>query len=212
MKKSHLLLFVLVAIFINTNDAMAQSTLQRLKEKLTLGIKLEGNGSSFLINDNSSIKSEFGAGGALGNFIRFNITDHFAIQEDIMFVYYSSNLERNGVKDKFEYIGSEVPIYFMGQWKNVSGNRFFVGAGPYFGVGFSAKYKDSDINLFKKYNGEKAEIKRLSNGAAANIGYEFSSKLQISATYKYGFNALDREKDNYKMSQQSFSIGLGYNF
>ncbi|GEM_PF-2644727 len=55
-------------------------------------------------------------------------------------------------------------------------------------------------------------MKRLAHGAAANFGYEFSCGLQINATYKYGFNALDREKYNYKMSLQTFSVGVGYNF
>jgi hypothetical protein len=55
-------------------------------------------------------------------------------------------------------------------------------------------------------------MERLSNGLAANFGYELKSGLQINATYKYGFNTLNRDKDMYKMLPQSFSLGLGYSF
>lgn len=212
MKKINILFAALIMIFAGTRQLKAQSTLEKLKEKITLGVKVEGNGSNFLIKDNAALKSDVGAGGALGTFIRFNIAEHFAIQEDIMFVYNSSDIERTGIKNKFEYFGTQVPIYFMGQWKTATGGRFFVGVGPYFGFGFSGKYKESDINVFKKYNGQKPEMKRLSSGAAANIGYELGFGLQVNAAYKYGFNVLDRDKDNYKMFPQSFSLGIGYNF
>ncbi|MFT3822569.1 MAG: porin family protein [Chitinophagaceae bacterium] len=212
MKKTAIVMFLLTTMITGIQRVKGQSALENFKKKLSFGLKIEGNGSNFIIKDNSSLKSNAGAGAALGNFIRFNISEHFAIQEDIMFVYYTSDLSQNGIKDQFRYFGSEVPIYLMGQWKNAAGGRFFVGAGPYFGFGFSAKFKDANINAFKKYNGQTAMMKRLSNGAAANIGYELGNKLQINATYKYGLNSLDGDKDVYKLSPQSLAIGLGFTF
>ncbi|NMH27402.1 porin family protein [Flavobacterium silvaticum] len=206
------LLFLVGVLCAGIQQSNGQSTIQKIKEKLDLGVKVEGSASDFTIRKNPALKSDFGAGGALGTIIRFNVSDHFAIQEDIMFVYHTSDLENNGVKDTFQYFGTEVPIYLMVKWKTLSGGRFFVGTGPYFGFGFSGKYKESDIDVFKKYNGQKPEMKRLSNGLAANIGYELSSRLQVNATCKYGFNVLDRDKDNYRMSAQSISLGLGYTF
>lgn len=212
MKKVKVLLLVSVFTYLGIQQVKAQSALESFKKKLTLGVKLDGGGNNFMIKDNAALKSNTGAGGAIGTFIRFNISDHFAIQEDIMFVYNTYDLEKNGVADKLQYFGSEVPIYLMGQWKTKSGGRIFAGAGPYFGIGFIGKYKNDDIDVFKKYDDEKSEMKRLSNGFAANFGYELKSGLQINATYKYGFNTLNRDKDIYKMLPQSFSIGLGYSF
>lgn len=206
------LLFLVGIMCAGVQQSKAQSVIQKLKEKLVLGIKAEGSGSGFLIKDNPMLKSDMGMGAALGNFIRFNISKHIAVQEDIMFVYHTSGIERNGVKDKFQYFGTEVPVYLMGQWQIASGGRFFVGAGPYFGLGFSGKYQKSAINVFKEYDGEQPEMKRFSNGLAANIGYELGLGLQINGTYKYGFNSLDKDKANYKMSTQSISLGLGFAF
>jgi hypothetical protein len=101
--------------YLGIQKVKAQNALENLKKKLTLGVKLDGGGNNFIIKDNATLKSNIGAGGAIGSFIRFNISDHFAIQEDIMFVYNTYDREKNGVSDKFQYFGSEVPIYLMGQ-------------------------------------------------------------------------------------------------
>ncbi|WP_313580391.1 porin family protein [Chishuiella sp.] len=210
--KRNLILLLSFTLLLSVQKINAQTFLNSIKERISLGVKAEGNGTNFIIKNNPNLKSKIDFGGAIGTIIRFKLTENLAIQEDIMFVYNSSTIERNGVDDKFQYFGTEVPIYLMGQWKNNSDGRFFIGAGPYFGLGFSGKYKNDDIDVFKKYDGNKSEMKRISNGLAANIGYELSSGLQLNATYKYGFNSLNKDKNEYKMLPQSFSFGLGYSF
>lgn len=212
MNKVKVLMLVLVMIHFGTQQVKAQSGLSKLIDMLTIGVKVEGNGASFLIKDNPSLTSSFRAGGAAGGMIRLNISNHFVIQEDILFVYHTGNMNFNGKTDQFEYVGTEVPIYLMGQWHTPSKGRFFIGAGPYVGLGITGKYKSQDIDVFKKYDGQQPVMKRISNGAAATIGYEFGSGLQLSAGYKYGLNMLDRDKDAYNLSLQTVSIGLGYNF
>ncbi|WP_300704490.1 outer membrane beta-barrel protein [Bacteroides sp.] len=103
-------------------------------------------------------------------------------------------------------------MYAMGQWNTSTGGRFYAGVGPYFGMGLSAKMKDSDIDLYKKVNGE-TPMSRMVVGGAAQIGYEFNFGLQINATYKLGItNSLDSMKDDAKMNSQTVSLGIGYRF
>ena len=100
----------------------------------------------------------------------------------------------------------------MGQWNISFGGRIYGGVGPYFGYGFSAKLKDSDIDLYKKKDGE-TPMKRMTTGVAAQIGYEFPCRLQINASYKMGMtNSLDAGSSNSKMRPYSASLGIGYRF
>lgn len=157
-------------------------------------------------------KSKFGVGASAGGFVKFDISNNFAIQEDIMFSYISSELTQNGIKDTYEALALDVPIYAMGQWRTLSGGRIYVGVGPYARVGISAKMKDSDEDLYKKVNGE-VPMTRIVAGGAAQIGYEFISGLQVNISYKIGLtNALDAGKDDHKMNPQTVSLGIGYHF
>lgn len=208
MKKSAVIVALFFMGFISVN---AQGLMGYLKSHLELGVKGETNYSGFLLKDMDGVKSEMGIGGNVGTFIKLNISEHFAIQEDILFSYQSSKIKQNGSEDTYQYFGTEVPIYLMGQW-NVSGGRFYAGAYPYFSLGLSAKMKDADIDLYKKADDERP-MKRLSNGLAAQIGYEFSNKIQLNASYKIGLgNTLDADEDLYKMVPHSVSLGIGYRF
>lgn len=205
MKKVFTFCFIAISSF-----SLAQA--ENILSKLKMGVKAEANFSGLIVSDMPNTKTTMQPGANLGTFIRVDITENFAIQEDIMFTYTSSQIKQDGSKDRYEYFGSEIPFYLMGQWKTQSRGRFYGGAGVYFGLGFSAKMKDSNINLYKKYNDEKPAMKRLTNGLAAQIGYEFSNKIQINLAYKYGFNVLDADKKNSKLSPQSLSLGIGYSF
>ena len=211
MKKKVLVLAVAVMGFCGI-QVNAQGLGNFFKERLTGGLKLEGNGTNFLLSDMSGTKSEIGFGGTFGGFVKIDLAKNFAIQEDILFSYSSSKLTQKGLEDTYEYFGVEVPIYFMGQWGLASGGRFYAGVGPYLGVGFQAKLKDSDIDLYKKYDGNDPFMKRINFGGAAQIGYELPNGLQFNASYRIGANALDAGKDDSKMNPQTVLLGVGYRF
>ena len=210
MKK--IILSVALIMGLGVANMSAQGLKSFLDERFSGGLKLEGNGTNFLLSDIPGTKSEIGFGGTLGGFIKIDLSKNFAIQEDILFSYSSSKLKQNGIEDTYEYLGIEVPIYFMGQWKMASGGRFYGGVGPSFGMGLQAKLKDSDIDLYKKLDGNDPFLKRVNFGGAAQIGYELSNGLQFNASYKIGANALDAGKDDSKMLPQTISLGLGYRF
>jgi len=210
MKKIAIITIIVLGISITKVNAQSVKTF--LQERLSYGLKLEGNGTNFLLSDMPTVKSEIGFGGTFGGFLKINLSEHFAIQEDILYSYFSSELKQNGVTDTYEYFGMEVPIYFMGQWETASCGHFYVGVGPYFGMGFAAKLKDKDIDLYKKYDGNAPFMKRMTYGGAAQIGYEFKSGLQINTSYKIGTNMLDANKDASSMLPSTVSAGIGYRF
>ena len=70
-----------------------------------------------------------------------------------------------------------------------------------------------DVELYKEYGSHKSELQRFDFGAGAMLGYEFSNRLQITATYKIGFvDALNANKDNASMLNNTVSLGFGYRF
>ena len=210
MKK--IILLVALVMGLGVVNVSAQGLKSFLDERFSGGLKLEGNGTNFLLSDMSNTKSEMGFGGTFGGFIKIDLSKNFAIQEDILFSYSSSKLKQNGEEDTYEYFGVEVPIYFMGQWKTTSGGRFYGGVGPYLGIGFQAKLKESDVDFYKKYDGNDPFLKRFNFGGATQMGYELPNGLQFNISYKIGVNALDSGKDDSKVLPQTISLGLGYKF
>ncbi len=210
MKK--IVLAFAIVMMAGITSVKAQGLMGFIKERVSIGgVKAEANYSNFILSDMPDTKSEMGVGANFGPAIRINLSKHFAIQEDILFTYSTSEYTQNGVKDTYQYFGTEVPIYLVGQWRTFSGGRIYGGVGPYFGYGFNAKRKDSDLDLYKKVEGE-TPMKRMSYGAAAHVGYEFRFGLQINASYKIGANVLDTKSGDSKMCPQSVSLGIGYNF
>lgn len=184
---------------------------QPFKEKLSMSIKGEANCSNFILSDMDGIKSTIGFGGGAGISTKFEILKNFAILEDCMFTYSSSELKLDGKKDTYQYFGLVTSIYAMGQWDTSGGGRIYGGVGPYFTTGFKAKLKDSDLSLYKK--GNQIKMKRVTAGISVLLGYEFAFGFQINASYKIGLtNDLDTKIVDSKMRAQSISMGIGYHF
>jgi opacity protein-like surface antigen len=202
MKKIILTLAVALGLGITQTNA----------QKLSGGIKAESNLSNFILSDLGSAESSMKLGAGIGGFLKYDLSDFFAIQPELMLHFKSSKMEHNTTKDDFQYIGFNLPVYAMGQWQNEGGNRFYAGVGPYIGLGLGAKYKDADIDLYEEVAGQKP-MQRFDFGFGAQIGYEFNEGIQINAGYKLGvIDALDAEKDNATMMPHMVSLGLGFRF
>ena len=84
--------------------------------------------------------------------------------------------------------------------------------GPYLGLGFDARYKDADVDLYKKVNDE-ADMNRWDFGLGILVGYEFINGIQVNAGYQLGLvDQLDALKDDASMRTQTVSLGIGYRF
>ena len=208
----------IVAIFIGFGFAQtnAQSFIKKITKNLSCGIKAEGNLSNFIMSGMPDVKINAKIGTSVGVFLRFEISKHFAIQEDVFCVYRTSILKQGDIKGRYEYGGLEAPIYAIGQWTRKEEERFFIGIGPYAEWGLHTIFKigESEIDLYKKdRTTNKSYLGKFAFGFAAIIGYEFSDRTQLNAGYKIGAtNVLNAGKGSASMLPSTFSLGAGYRF
>jgi hypothetical protein len=177
-------------------------------QNLSFGVKADANLSGFILSDIPGGESELKVGASLGGFVKYDITDMFAIQPELLFHFKSSNTKGAGVTNNFEYWGMEIPVYAVGQW-SVGSGRFYAGLGPYIGVGLSAKYTKGDIDLY-----DTEAMQRFDFGGGVKVGYELSNGIQINAGYKIGFiNAIHKDvAGDAVMLPQTISLGVGFRF
>ena len=200
------ILAVAVCTLLAATQVNAQS-------RLSYGVKAEANMSNLLFDDMPGIESDFGAGVGIGGFLKIDFGKYFAIQPELLFQWQNSTIKQGVVENDFEYWGAEIPIYAVGQMTLESGDRAYIGLGPYFGVGFSAKDKTADLSLYDKNGATAPFMHRGDIGVGAMIGYEFAFGMQINAGYKYSLlNKLDAESDNSTMRGQAITFGIGYRF
>jgi hypothetical protein len=214
MKRIGLILTVILGLC--NMQLSAQSFFETVRKNLSGGFKLDANISNFILTDLPDTKSKLNVGGSLGGFIKYSFSEHFKIHEDILLEFRTSTFEQEGVETDFQYLGMEIPIYFMGEWKINNGNSFYAGVGPYAGMGLSAKTKSNgtETDLYEK-NDEtgKADMTRVDVGGAAIVGYEFNNGIQINASFRMGFtNALDENKDQSAVRGSVLSLGIAYHF
>ena len=184
---------------------------------VSFGIKADANMSSFIVSNWEDSEGKIGFGGTFGGFSTISITEHFAIQPELLFHFRSSTLKLNFcgelVRNDFRYWGMEVPIYALGQWNTVCGSRFFAGVGPYAGFGFSAKFDNEDNgDLYEQFDGYST-FRRFDFGFGTLFGVEFPNRIQINASYRIGvLNMLDSRREESRALPHTFSLGIGYRF
>jgi len=204
MKK--VVLGIMVILGIGTSQVNAQN--------ITFGAKAEANMSNFILSDMDGFSSKMGIGATIGGFAKFDITNNFAIQPELLINYQTSEMKgpvegsNRKAKRDYDYWGIQVPVYAMGQWNTASDGRFYAGVGPYIGLGLSARYKDPTVKLYKN-----DAMQRFEFGVGAQVGYEFSNRIQINASYKIGLtDALDEGKKDATMLPQRIALGVAYRF
>ena len=185
------------------------------------GIKVDANMSNFFLSDMDGVESKLGFGVSVGGYTKIKLTNCLGLQPEVLLHYKTSTIEQAMDEVDYQYFGVEIPIYTVGETE-LWGGKGFVGIGPYIGVGIDARYKsdlyknnpnfeDDYLDLYKEYGNEKSAMQRFDFGAGLMLGYEFTNRLQILATYKIGFiDALNSNKDNASMTNQTISLGLGY--
>jgi len=187
-------------------------------QDVSKGIKVEANTSNFILSDMDNMESNLGFGATIGGFGVIDFTENFALRSELLLNYKNSVMKDKNTKAEidYQYFGIEIPVYAVGQIALENG-KAFVGVGPYIGFGIDARYKANgadDIKLYEEIGHTgKTNMQRWDVGAGLLLGYEFSNKIQINASYKIGFvDALDAGKDNATMLNQTVSLGLAYSF
>ena len=198
MKK--VLVGFLVVLGLGVTQVNAQS--------ITYGAKAEANLSNFNLSDMKGVDSKMGFGVTVGGFAKFDISNRFAIQPELLVHFQNSEWKENGVKRDYEYWGLEIPVYAMFQWNTLSNNRFYAGVGPYVGYGLSAEMNRPKTKMYKEDHFQEWDF-----GFGAQVGYEFANGIQINAGYKLGIvDALDAGKKDATALPQRISLGVGYRF
>jgi len=179
----------------------------------SFGIKANANMSNFVIRDMDDFQSNLKAGISAGVFLKLE-SKHVALQYELTLHYKTSEMEEVG-RPTVEYKswGLELPIYVMGQINTGSG-KFFIGAGPYAGLGLDAVREPGNTDLYRKDKAtDKSVMQRWDFGLGAIAGYEFGNGISINGGYQAGLiNTLNAEKDAMTMKNQTVSFGVGYKF
>jgi hypothetical protein len=179
-------------------------------QSTSFGVKVDASMSNFAVSDMGNLQSTMKVGGSIGGFLKIDFSEYFAIQPELSFLYQSSEMKLASAKSDFEYWGLEVPVYAVAQLTHDEGNRAYIGVGPVFGCGFSAK--SGDTNLYKD-NAGLLQMQRFNVGAGVLVGYEFPFRMQINASYRYGFfNTLKEPVGDAFLHAQYVSLGIGYRF
>ncbi|QTE39439.1 porin family protein [Mucilaginibacter gossypii] len=115
----------------------------------------------------------------------------------------------SGGKVKLYYL--QVPVNVVYHVPAVVGD-FYLGAGPYLGMGVSGKAKDNSGNSEDiKFGSGQDEIKRTDAGLNAIVGFKFKTGFLINANYDWGLTNITNV-DGIKLTNRVFGISVGYAF
>jgi hypothetical protein len=198
-----------IAAAFTGGAALAQTTSFGFKVGINhnnLPLKAESGGTDFRLDGSST-------GFHVGGVADFAFNPNFSIQPNLLLVLKGGTLSEGG---KVPILAIDLPINFL--YKT---NGFFIGAGPNFSYGLSAKLKpwvdgDDETDLYEEQGGEEAPFNRFEIGSNVTLGYQFPSGLTIGANWTQGFsNVLNEDDligDDTKLNTRYFGLSIGYLF
>ncbi len=218
-------------------ERMLDSLDQEKLPKLVSGGLLAGvNTSNFIITRaHHTMSSYMRVGGELGGFLDFAVTQHFAIQPQVIFTAHQNYFAVTDSANHLWSFGVDIPIYFLGRFGNMEKGYIQFGGGIFthftFASNITNKFKNLDdpvaAGMPMRMKAEEpptydySRLYSLHNnhfGICATVGYEFPIGIQINAQYKVslsdiaGFYSENKGKEiaNALIYPQSVSLGIGY--
>jgi outer membrane protein W len=148
-------------------------------------------------------------GGTGGAFMRYTLTDIFAVQPEVLFAMKGANYEAEGLKsqEKINYI--EIPLLVRATMPNESKIKPSIFLGPAIGILLSNKIT----------NGEEIDIKDATKsseiGVIAGAGVEYMLEkgcVLVDARYEMGLSSImkKREGEQREVKDRVISIMVGY--
>ncbi|HUH19645.1 porin family protein [Albibacterium sp.] len=204
MKKNLVTFVFTVGALIFSNQLSAQ------ERPVSFGFKTATSLSNYRLGgDMQDFKSTMNIGGSVGGFLKYELSESFALQSGIDVYYKSSKLKSktDNSFNKFKSFGVEIPVYGIFQGELGKG-KAFIGAGPYVGYGISTK--SDGKNMFKKNDGDLL-MNRFDYGVGGIVGYDFGKNWQINVSYQFGLADLDKAKSG-SMKSHGASFGIVYKF
>lgn len=186
-------------------------------QKTTFGIKAGAQQNALSLRSESdgewSKAVLTGAGFHVGGLADLSLTENISVQPALLF---NSKGTVYNSKSKIKMYAIDLPVNFL--YKT---GGFFMGLGPNFSYGISAKMTQEageDQDWYKKQpvegSGEKSMLKRFEVGANVTMGYQFKNNLLLSANYTQGVNNLSGygEGETGKIRTRQVGISIGYLF
>ena len=149
----------------------------------------------------------------VGGFVEIKVSDKFSVQPELLFSTQGTQAEysESGVSFKAKINLSYLNIPVMAKYYVAEG--FSLEAGPQIGFLTSAKYKiesegnDSEVDA-------KDDFESVDFGVNFGAGYDFTENLSVGLRYNLGLSNVYKTEagDDFKNSNNVFSVSLGYKF
>ncbi|MES2701246.1 MAG: porin family protein [Bacteroidota bacterium] len=145
----------------------------------------------------------------VGAMLQFGLTENVYLQPGLFYAMNGFRLDFLGVKATYNINTLEIPINVVYKFGEPGDNRFFIGAGPYFGINMGGKEKTSgypDLDL--PMGSDSSDfMKPLDIGLGFAAGYEFANGFQVRANTQFGLANL-MPIGNSDNSIKSFNYGV----
>jgi hypothetical protein len=207
MKKQIIAAFISAAAL----TANAQTTGFGLKAGVnanTFYLKTEGTGSDSRF---SLTKPGFHIGGLAD----ISFSPSFSIQPQLLFAMKGGKIGQSGTDTEFDFYTIDLPINLLYRH-----NGFFIGGGPNFSYGVSAKGQatgNPEIDLYEDDAlGAGSRFKRFEVGANVLMGYRFPGGFMLSSNWTPGLTDIFEEGTGStgvgKANNSFFGFSIGYIF
>lgn len=188
MKK---ILMAFAAIFSSCAIINAQQT--------HFGLKAGLNIASLSVDEGEDYDSKVGL--HLGGLAHIHVSQHFAVQPELVFSMQGGESDNDDFKFKLNYINVPVMLQYM------TNDGFRLQTGPQFGflVGAETKIGNIEVDV-------KDELNSFDFSWAIGAGYLFPSGWGIDARYNFGLTNIEEDDDVVETRNRVFQVGLFYQF
>lgn len=145
----------------------------------------------------------------------YSISPAISIQPGIGISGKGFKIDAEGASQSFNLMYLDIPVNALAKFPIPALGKFFIGAGPYAGIGISGKTKgniteeeDEDDDLFAEEGG----FKRADFGLNFLGGIELNNGLTLNANYGLGLSNIAQETDGVSIKNKVFSVSLGFLF
>ena len=154
----------------------------------------------------------------VGGIVDVPVSDIFSVQPGLTLIGKGTKLEETDgtetVAVRISNMYLELPVNLMANFA-VGPGKIFIGAGPYYSMALSGKYKVSMGGASEEEDvtfGSDGEFKRGDFGLNFLAGYQLKSGFNIHAGYGLGLSNISPESEGATSKNKVFSVGLGFMF
>lgn len=183
-------------------------------QKIVVGVKAGVQSTAFRIKSkedgNKTVLEASGIGAVAGATASYSFSPKWSIQPNLLFTLKNGGILTN--EGNTQQITVDLPLNVLYRHEG-----FFIGGGPNFSYGLSAKgipYDSNDPkeNFYSETN-NGLRLKRFEMGINSLMGYEFPGGINVSANFTTGLsNILNLENESAKITTRMFGISIGYTF